>query len=175
MKLSEIKTEWDEWERNYKANQPIKYFFFETIPLKFNVFAHKLSIIKWWFKYRLLPWHRHHVIKTGLPPGYSDKREILLYVSFTILKNFIEKEKPHKFIVVRGSSSDKWREIFKLYRWWTRKRPKRVDPLDVYDGKWVGEAWDAVCEASNAFEIECFEEDQKMLHRLIEIRPFLWT
>lgn len=35
---------------------------------------------------------KYHLLPTGLPPGYSDPREQLINVSFTLLKNFVEVE-----------------------------------------------------------------------------------
>lgn len=33
----------------------------------------------WWLKYRLVPSHQYHIIRTGLPPGYHDTGTRLLY------------------------------------------------------------------------------------------------
>lgn len=55
-------------------------------------------------------------------------------------------------------------EILELYTWWTSVRPSRVDPDSLPDRK-------------ERFQLEktYLDEDQKMLHRLIDIRSSLWT
>ena len=36
----------------------------------------------WWLKYRLIPRHRYHVVKTNLKPGYHDPRTRILHAVF---------------------------------------------------------------------------------------------
>ncbi len=87
-----------------------------------------------------------------------------------------------------------------LYDWWTNVRPKRVDPImndgllspptffepvevkgvkysrmiDFSDNPKYRE-WNEVCKESNRLEVVWYEEDQKNLHRLIDVRGSLWT
>lgn len=89
-------------------------------------------------------------------------------------------------------------EILDLYEWWTMKRPARKDPCDVsgftkeYEKlmeKYEIEEllnWEIVDEESdkrikecsrksNEIETKYRNQDQKMLHRLVDIRCSLWT
>lgn len=49
-----------------------------------------LPNIERWVAYRT--YERYNVVKTNLPPGYYDPSTILLEVSFTVLKDYIETE-----------------------------------------------------------------------------------
>lgn len=95
---------------------------------------------------------------------------------------------------------DAFREIKEIYIWWKFERSARIDPnqeLDKFTDEiektgrksWFicngvftsglteeekekyNELVDASCELENKYE----EEDQRMLHRLIDVRRFLWT
>ena len=135
----------------------------------------------------------------GLKKGWCDRDNLLLYSSFQILVDFVEKEKPAE--IVYWSSSQKhrhvWKEIKELYNWWTSTRPARIDPIDDknlkrpaikfkkitgtklyslldYDRKKYA-SYDAAIKKSWKLEKEWEKEDQKNLHRLINIRQYLWT
>jgi hypothetical protein len=90
-----------------------------------------------------------------------------------------------------------WREICELYKWWKTKRPARKSPLDdkrlkvpsiifedvpgsdckkmVEPDKKKYASYYKALEKEQQQEIKFHEEDQQNLHRLIEIRPYLWT
>ena len=44
----------------------------------------------WWIRFRT--WDKYHIVKTGLRPGYYEKDTILLYSSFNLLVDFVERE-----------------------------------------------------------------------------------
>lgn len=136
-------------------------------------------------------WNRLH-IKT-LPDGqWVDRCNTLLHAPFQVLVDFVEGEKPFTHIDWTWNRDHRKarREIAKLYCWWVRIRPARVEanyeydvfppicaqdePIDDPDGK-IAAAWDRYCEESFKQEDEWAKEDQKMLHRLIQIRKYLWT
>ena len=145
---------------------------------------------KWWLIHRYHPAHKYNVVHTKLPDGYHDKDDVMLYACFALLIDFIEKEKPHKHFDIRGSSFSnedygweasgrqehraKWRKVFKLYRWWTRTRPKLVAELDaMYEaqGHNLHRSWQEI----NTFEDNLEQLTQNKLIELIGIRGFLWT
>jgi hypothetical protein len=128
---------------------------------------------------------------------YLDRDEVLLHVAFQVLVDFIEKEDPDKIIDWNAQEHDKhaWSEMQSLYKWWKEERPARVDPIlddkieappfkfeTREDGCSVwnpekekyAEFWKA-CEESSRLEQIWIEEDQKNLHRLIDIRRYMWT
>lgn len=83
--------------------------------------------------------------------------------------------------ILQGESA---KEQLALYNWWTIDRPNRQDTGDASgwtklcnEGRWqedteeVKEALTKYRELEEAYE----QEDQAMLHRLIDIRSSLWT
>ena len=129
-------------------------------------------------------------IKT-LDRGFVDGSRVLLHASFQILVDYMEKEDPAG--VVDWSWCPEhvraWEEIKSLYEWWKIKRPAREDPLDREDLVWPPDFLDylnrrleekypkcaAAMKEHSRLEEEWEKEDQKNLHRLIEIRGHLWT
>jgi hypothetical protein len=123
----------------------------------------------------------------------------MLHAVFQLLVDFVEQEKPDQIVDWNFDPEHKnaWEEIRWLYRWWTQMRPARRSPLDEkglkkppmrwkkipgcenrqlvhYDRKKYA-AYDAALKKHWRMEKKWDEEDQRNLHRLIEIRPFLWT
>ena len=137
-------------------------------------------------------------IKT-LEKGWHDKDEVLLHAAFQILTDFIEQETPEEIVDWNSDELHKkaWKEIKSLYKWWKEIRPSRTSPLDEKnliapplkfkkipvsdlsemvepDKKKYAEYYRAL-EKDRKLETKWNEEDQRNLHRLIEIRGFLWT
>lgn len=124
-----------------------------------------------------------------LEKGWAERDELILHAAFQVLVDFMVKEKPGKAVDWEGTSPDAgkaWGEMKALYRWWTKKRPTRKDPLDDdrikcpclsetdLDKKEYA-AWHRACEKHDKLEKQWSEEDQASLHRLIEIRGYMWT
>ncbi|MFH1288964.1 MAG: hypothetical protein ABII25_09775 [bacterium] len=137
-------------------------------------------------------------IKT-LEKGWHDKDEVFLHAAFQILTDFIEQEKPVTIVDWNADELHKraWKEIKSLYKWWKEIRPSRKSPLDDKnlivpplkfkkihgsnlskmvkpDKKKYAEYYQAL-EKHCKLEIKWNGKDQKNLHRLIEVRGFLWT
>ena len=90
-----------------------------------------------------------------------------------------------------------WQEIRALYKWWTRLRPARKDPLMAKGLKCPPMCWQKVpgsdycrqvgydkdkypdfekaLKQHRRLEKKWDTEDQKNFHRLVDIRGFLWT
>jgi len=130
---------------------------------------------------------------------WHDTDEVLLHAAFQLLVDFVEKERPDK---VTDWSSDEvhrqaWKEIKRLYRWWKHVRPTRRSPLDdkkmkrpplkrkkVIGSKYIelvqpdrkkySEYYTAL-RRHTKLEVKWYEEDQLNLHKLIDVRKFLWT
>src|SRR5574341_2025046 len=133
-----------------------------------------------------------------LKAGWHDKDEVMLHAAFQLLTDFVEQESPAKLI---DWSHDRvhrraWKEIRSLYQWWTRLRPRRRSPLDdkkiakppfrfeklagtklsrlvTPDKKKYGDYYRALRRDAR-LERKWHSEDQRNLHRLIDIREFLW-
>jgi hypothetical protein len=137
-------------------------------------------------------------IKT-LEKDWCDKDYILLHAAFQILIDFIEQEKPgetHDWSVDKLHKKT-WQEIESLYIWWKTERPARKDPLDdkrikhpslklekipggsasrmvEYDKKKYA-SYRRALKKSLKLEQLWWKEDQQNLHRLINLRKWLWT
>ena len=135
-----------------------------------------------------------------LEKGWHDKDEILLHAAFQLLVDFVEKEQPDKIVDWNSNEAHKhaWKEIRELYKWWKEKRPSRKSPLVddkklkmppmkfkkipeselsqrvEPDKKKYAKYYQAL-KKHGRLEKKWEEEDQRNLHRLIEIRGFLWT
>jgi hypothetical protein len=131
---------------------------------------------------------------------YIDRDELLLHVMFQILVDFIEKEKPAEVVEwdYDPNSICAWKEMNDLYTWWKAERPNRVDPLDgaevppiefkeCEDEKHRGYSemilpdpleypeWKEASEKYYQLKQLWCEEDQRNLHRLVDVRLYLWT
>lgn len=135
----------------------------------------------------------------SLERGRYDKDELLLHAAFQLLIDFIEQEKPDKIVDwnVDKPHRKAWQEIKSLYSWWKKERPARKSPLDdnrlklpplklektpgsnlykmVQPGKKKYANYYRALREHWKLEQKWEEEDQCNLHRLIDIRKFLWT
>ena len=137
---------------------------------------------------------------SSLEKGYHDKDQVLLHAAFQLLVDFVEKEEPDQTIDWNAEERHKhaWSEISYLYDWWKVKRPARHDPIEDLSNDEVPpiefEPTDnpnlvkmkdtdkvkyakyyKALEESWKLEKEWNDEDQDNLHRLIDIRFFMWT
>jgi hypothetical protein len=134
-----------------------------------------------------------------LEQGYYDRDAVLLHAAFQVLVDFIEKERPDKIIDWNDDQAHKqaWQEIRSLYDWWKNIRPTRRSPLDdktlghpplkfkklpesdnrevVMPNKKKYARYYQALKEDCKLEMKWLEEDQRNLHRLIDIRLFLWT
>lgn len=135
-----------------------------------------------------------------LEKGWQDRDAIMLHAVFQVLVDFVEQEKPSEIIDWNSDDAHReaWKELNDLYAWWKITRPARKSPLSdkslkvppmkfeaipgrtnlkkmVPDDKKKYAAYYKALEGDHILEEEWLKEDQLNLHRLIEIRSFLWT
>jgi hypothetical protein len=134
-----------------------------------------------------------------LRPGWHDKDEVMLHAVFQLLADFVEQESPDRHIDWSHNAVHRraWKEIRDLYQWWKKKRPARRSPLDtkkiaqpplrfekiagtkfhrlVTPDKKKYAAYYQALKQHARLEQQRRNEDQRNLHRLINIREFLWT
>lgn len=134
-----------------------------------------------------------------LKAGWHDKDKIMLHAAFQLLVDFVEEESPAKLIDWNHDAAHRraWTEIRDLYRWWTRTRPRRRSPMDdkrilkppmrfekvagtefrrlATPDKKKYAAYYRALRQDIRLEQKWRSEDQRNLHRLINIREFLWT
>jgi hypothetical protein len=133
-----------------------------------------------------------------LEKGWCDKDEMLLHASFQLLVDFIERENPDRVCDWDADPDQQraWKEISELYRWWIKIRPTRKEPLDDRRIKIPPEQWKEI-PGTKRYKLiqpdekkyaayyralkkhfklleEWDDEDQRNLHRLVDVRPFLW-
>jgi hypothetical protein len=119
-----------------------------------------------WYRLKCRFWHKYNVvICKPLPATWIDRDELILYAAFQILEDYINKEKPAEFTSdvyaeyieacdeknARERDTD-WKTIRVLYYWWQER--KNLEDHNYFDD---------------------YDLDDKMLHRLIDIRKYLWT
>ena len=131
-----------------------------------------------------------------LTDSWHDKDEVLIHAAFQLLVEFIELEKPGKIVDWTSDSGHKkaWKEMNSLYQWWKKERPIRdkkykkialpkMTKKKQSDGTFSFEPVNKVAYKKFAViakkwvedEDKWFEDDQKNLHRLIEVRSYMWT
>lgn len=135
--------------------------------------------IKYWFMYRFHPKHKYHLVDTKLLPGYYDADYRMLHVCFSLLVDYVNLEIGGVDKLDFWSTINNWKkaglcskkelirlqkehkEIKDLYLWWTQTKTNRKE----------------LPGQENYFEIaqKYDSEDQKMLHKLINVRMRLWT
>lgn len=131
--------------------------------------------------------------------SWHDKDKILLHAAFQLLVDYVEQEQPAKRIDWSADARHRkaWKEIMSLYRWWKKERPKRKSVLDrenikrpTHKTKKIPgkKAWKLIepdrkkyaayyrlLDLHQRQKAKWAADDQKNLHRLIDIREHLWT
>ena len=134
-----------------------------------------------------------------LGKAWCDKNEVLLHAAFQLLTDFIDQEKPDKIVDWNANELHRkaWKEIILLYNWWKKERPARKSPLRdkrikhpplkfekvpgsdlrkvILPDKKKYQNYYRALEEHLRLEQKWEQEDQRNLHRLIDIRKFLWT
>ena len=140
---------WHDYRIEEKQKYPIRYFIHETCMNGIYIFKRKfITDPIWWIRHRTID--RYHVFYTGLKPGYHDKDEVLLYLNFNILVDFVEKEMGDGSIdgitalidcinyedyqpsapQYGYTQKQAMEEILFLYYWWKNYRVKRICSLE---------------------------------------------
>lgn len=150
----------------------------------------------WWVKYRLLPKHQHHIVRTGLDPNYYDQDTLMLHACMACLGSYIEEEGgevqlaawTNELIARRNAGEENaagqnqiehQEEALAIWRWWKVEKPadeelreERLTSWSNGRGKTGTEArWDEL----QAIEKKIDDDEQAYLHRLVNIRRSLWT
>ena len=151
---------WEDWAKDAREAYPTRYFLTETLPRWWSRYITR-SWDTAWYWLRTHTYDRYHILDLRnqfYNWGWQDVSEKLLYANFNLLVEFIEGEEP--FTVIDWDWDDQrseigW-EILALYWWWKHDR-----------------AVEHAAEDADSDELD--ERDQLMLHRLIEVRQYLWT
>lgn len=138
-----------------------------------------------WIKLRLYPSYKSYwsVKPKTLDITFNDPQELFLHCSMQILCDFYED------IINRKSKWDydenfkaTYNIIVEIYYWWTKDRVKLNNEIDSLYIKYIDLAVGEIEKGINnkiSLEIFTIEEeirikDTEMLHRLVDIREYLW-
>jgi hypothetical protein len=147
----------------------------------------RLDAMRNWIRYRTT--RRYHIVNTRLPPGCYDELTLVLHACMVQVERFVEGYGGEReleaftnklrtdpdFPEFNLAQADRQAEILEIYRWYKKypfyaKREKELyDALPRTDN--VHDRYKQIDE----FEAQQLADEQRMLHRLIDIRPHLWT
>ncbi len=140
--------------------------------------------IIWWIIYRIHPKHKYHVCPTGLKPGYYDIPDLITYVNFKFIERFVEDEKCFEFINWEINMKSKLikKELEEIYNYWKVIRPNYEKKLNqMYKSLPNFENYYNINELKDVnnkcFQLEAkiIKYDTRYLHRIINIKNYLWT
>jgi len=151
----------------------------------------RLSDAKYWLYYRFHPAHQYHMINTGLPYGFHEHNRRLLYGAIACLIEYVEE-------CDASGTHNPGDEALAILHWWHVLRPAD----QAQHAQWMHELYSGheletkPIEGTNMCEIvmpeqsdeekakqqamwdlekEMRDDEQAYLHRLIDIRPSMWT
>ena len=150
-----------------------------------------LDDVSFWFDVNIIKpidhayyWLRTHTVnkyhlvdmrnpKNGYNWGWVDCPQALLYASFALLVRFVEKERPFEYIDWEATEDHlkASKEFMELYNWWTTGRAEEHAKFDKFAEELPRTEYAKITDEENRLR----ERDAAMLHRLIEIRDYLWT
>lgn len=139
---------WDKRHEMLSRRAPLRYFLQNDLPHLLRMQGRKAKDAIWWFRYRTTD--RHHVVPTGLKPGFHEVENRMLYANFSLLVEYVEVglasknyDCADKDPKVRGLQYLDWeiketqcsqeqrdtaQAVRMLYLWWTVERPQRLEP-----------------------------------------------
>lgn len=144
-----------------------------------------LKNIKWWILYRIHSRYQYHIIRTGLEPNYWDEDTLILHGCMAMLERYIKsmggKESLERFNAELRSDPENWgaenldrqaqrqEKALAIYRWWKYQKPRDEKELDrILISEDPSDKW-------GEFREKLYNDEQEMLHQLIDIRRSLWT
>lgn len=154
----------------------------------------RLKDAKYWVYYRWHPKHRYNVVKTDLPPGYYDEDKRLLHAAMACLVGYEQECKA-------SGCHDEGDEARAILHWWRVERPADqaeeerlctelygpgTPPLQFEEDPSMpgmhrvifperSEEDEQKRKRMSELETKICEDEQKYLHRLIDMRLSMWT
>lgn len=111
----------------------------------------------WWFRHRFVPWHRYHVVHSGLRPGWHDTDRLMEAVILKLFVDFAEKEDPFGLFDTEESPHGvEWEVVRRLY--------ERVKSPE----------FERLREASSIDE-SAYNEVTELLAEVVRLRRMYWT
>lgn len=176
----------EDWREDMARRHPVRYWLLEDVPLwlRLNI---RQPIVDAWYWLRTHTVHRYHMLDTREPKngyawGWCDRKELLIFAAFAVLRDFVEKERPFERVNWDWNEDHQRAasEICALYGWWICGRA--VEHRE-YDEALAGFSLDGVgtpesrarLDRLNEIEEKLSRRDEEMLGRLAKIRGYLWT
>lgn len=184
--------EWYDWEIKTRKEYPILYFLGWDLPIYYSKYiVQPISDFIWSIKYRIFPeyWSYWLVRPKTLKVGYNDARELILHSSMQILCDFYEFQKSDKSHICWDSdvSSDHGKvydEMGKLYNEWKQYLEDRENLFKCppeFEGekgdklfRFKDEEYTKWLRSQGAKDHELDLKEDELLHRLINIRLYMW-
>jgi hypothetical protein len=106
---------WDAFNAEFEEMAPIRFFISKNFKRTFIwPFTRRTSAIRDWIRYRTT--EKHHVLLTGLEPGYEELSKKMLHVNFNLLKDFVEVDRAwHSYIWSEEKKSAAWTRYIPFY------------------------------------------------------------
>lgn len=188
----------DTWEHYYqkvKQLHPYRYRLFKVVRCVVTF------LIKWPIVSNAIYWlrthtyNRYHILNLGKaepenPDGYrwgwEESSDLLLLANFKILRDFVEQSEPSPFLPTSDedipyteSQNAKYNECMALYKWWIKERFAEYERFDkehdiAYFAFKANRSEENEKVWLNAGQAR-WNRDQEMLHRLINIRSYLYS
>lgn len=159
--------EWEDWHTEAKKKYPIRYFLTHTLPCRTRRGWYRFVHEPWyWLKCRLF--HRYNVIVCRkLGPTWVDRDHLMFHAAFQCLVDYVEKEDPE-------AATQTWNDVYKLYR------TPNGDGNNHNQAKKRADDYMVIKKLYHWYKkLDPYDNDHQkqneMLHRLIDIRGYLWT
>lgn len=171
--VDELFKHWDAEDKRRGIIEKILDFFY------FELWC-RCQDIYFYLKQRLI--RKHHIVKTTLKAGrWHNTDTRMLYANMALFEQFIKNEDPYNTINYKFDVE--YREVYKkmkkIEKWWKNyeNRLKAIDKAEQlwYDSSIVKINNLKALKKISQMEQKLIEEEQEMLHLLIDIRNYLST
>lgn len=191
---------WEDWAVEVKEKYPVRYWITHTFQYAVVFPIQRKWTDFWdWVKCHTMPSKRYHLLDLRNPGpgidythGWTDQVQVITWACFVSLRNFVEKEHPvaprSRFTAeefeaepVFQESQARHEEIMALYDWWMRGRveekaeEERLFSVTKELRRGTPEHRTAIDTWIAYHRWREDVRDNEMLHRLINVRQYLWT
>jgi len=156
---------------------------------KIILYIWRLNITDFYHTMKNILWCRYDLIRTNCSKiEYHDKCDLMLYDIMNLIVEFVELEKC--FEVINFDLDKHFKkikcDIIEIYDWW-KNYPEREKEIDNALHTWFNESILVDTDMKSDIELlqyditlktleaKLYQEEQKMLHKVINIRNYLWT
>lgn len=88
----------------------------------------------WWFRHRFVPRHRYNIVRTGLPPGYYDPDERLIWAFFTTTAKYVEDTEG---VIDWARNPEAWAAYKSAADWWKAHKDTLFEDCETDEAEWL--------------------------------------